>query len=159
MQQPSTRRRTPEQQHRRDTFLQITLPMLGALGFMALLLLAAILALDEVQFGMVADQAMMVCMLIPTMLLCLIPTLLMLAIAVGAWALNQSAATRLARLRNTILKPLGQVRAQVPRLAQPVIALQSRLSYSERLVSKPLESLTPGPSAATQEEDVHGSRT
>lgn len=144
---------TPERQHKRDVFRQITLPMFGMLLIFGLLLLLASMALGPSQFGMVADTAMCLFWLIPGALLCALPAFIMVGLAVGSWQLKVSAKSGLGRLRGSVLKGLGTVRAQVPRAAAPVIALQSRLAFLERAASKPVESLAPGRTPGPQEEE------
>lgn len=126
---------TPEQRHRREVRNTITLPMLAVLALMVIGMVLVILALSPLKFSIVADSMLTWFILLPTALLCLIPTIIMMAIATGAWKLNAIAARPLARLRNKAIDGLSRVQQQVPRLATPVVHLQSRFSYLERMVT------------------------
>ena len=147
----------PEQLHRREVRLRIMLPMAGAVAALVALLVVLILILNGVQMGIVANCMLTVFILVPTMLICLIPALVMVAGSVGLWKANTLAARPLRRGRRAAVGYLARAQALVPRAAQPVIALQTRLSSVEYLIGR-LAGRKPGPDGASvHEEQTHGS--
>jgi len=128
---------TPEQRHRRDVYTTIVLPVAAALLLLVVLLALAIGLLGPLQFGMVADLMAILFILIPYAVICLLPTLILVAAAVGLWAVHGDIARLLARFRQPIIDGLAAVKRQVPRAGEPIIAVQRRLAYWERLLSVP----------------------
>jgi hypothetical protein len=150
-------KRAPEQLHRREVRNRIMLPMLGGVAVLAGLLLILVLKLNGVQMGIVANCLLTAFILVPTMLICLIPTLLIVAGSVGLWKANSAVARPLRRGRLTAVGYLSRAQDMVPRAAQPVTALQTRLSYVEYLIGR-LTGSKPGPDGApVHEEQTHGS--
>ncbi len=141
---------TPENRHQREVRNQIVLPMLAALLFMAALIVLAIAALSPGRFSMVADLMSIGFLIVPIVLTCLLPTILMMAIALGMVKLTDISAPPLAKLRSTIIGLLEQTRRQIPRAATPVIMMQERLNRLEHLVG------AGRPAAKTEEEQTHG---
>lgn len=128
---------TPEQRHRRQVYTAIVFPATGALLLLVVLLALAIGLLNPLQFGMVADLMAIMFILVPWAIICLIPTLILIAAALGLWGVHGNIARPLARLRQGIIGQLAIIKRQVPRVSEPVIALQHRLAYWERLLSVP----------------------
>ncbi len=128
---------TPEQRHRREVYTGIVLPAAAALLLLVFLLALAIGLLNPLQFGMVADLMAVLLILVPYAIICLIPTLILLAAALGLWAVHGNIARPLARLRRRITAQLAVIRQQVPRVGEPVIVLQRHVAYWERLLSMP----------------------
>ncbi len=148
-----TRQRTPEQQHRREVRLAIMLPVWGLLVLTVLAVVLAALNLNREQFGLVADALATVFVLCPAVLICLIPTVILMASAIGLWKLNALMAPPAARGRGIVLRSLASVRTQVPRGAAPVIWLQGRLRYWEHLLTgRRSRSVRSSP----HEEQTHG---
>lgn len=91
-----------EKIHRRQTRLQIGLPLYGA-GFLILLLVAGTVAVSiwrpqPGQISMVADILTTVCMLLP-LALCMLPVYLLLMVAAfGMGSVNESSARQLRRV-------------------------------------------------------------
>ncbi len=131
------------------------LPMLGILAGLILLLLVVGLALNGGQVSLVADFMLTLFYLLPLMLTCLIPTLLMMAAAVGLWKATNMAAPPLRRGRSRAVSTLQRVQRMVPRAAAPVVALQSRLSYLERFVGR-LAGQPPSASTPPSQEQSNG---
>ncbi len=146
---------TPRQQHRRQVRNQIVLPMLGVAAGLILLLVVVGQALNAGQVSLVADFMLTLFYLLPMMLTCLIPTLIMIAAAVGLWKATNLAARPLRRGRSAAVSSLQRVQRLVPRAAAPVIALQSRLSYSEHFVGR-LAGLPPSASTPPSQEQSNG---
>lgn len=126
---------TPEQLHRREVRLYILLPIWGAVAIMAVALALVILALSPLQFSMVANCMLSTFILVPIVLTCLLPTILLMTAAIGLWKLNAVAAPPLARNREKATAFLASLRERVPSLARPVVALQGRVSYWERILT------------------------
>jgi hypothetical protein len=76
-----------------------------------------------------------------------------MAAAAGLWKLNAISARPLARLRNRAIEGLSRVQQQVPRLATPVVYLQSRVSYLERVLTGQGKT---GQMESSKEEQTHG---
>lgn len=127
----------PEQRHRRQVYTAIVLPAAGALLLLVVLLALAIGLLNPLQFGMIADLMAIMFILVPWAIICLIPTLILMAAALGFWGVHGNIARPLARLRQGIIGQLAIIRREVPGVSEPVIALQHRLAYWERLLSVP----------------------
>jgi hypothetical protein len=140
---------TPQQQHRREVRNQIVLPMVGVLLAMGLLTGFVIAVLNRGQFSMVADLLSIIYILVPIVLTCLVPTILLMAVAIGVWKLNSMAISPLARGRTRVVRLLARAQKQVPRAATPVIMLQERVSRLEHLLSR-RQPVSP------EEEQSHG---
>ncbi len=138
--------------------------MAGVLVVMALVMVGFILAANSVQFGsvadfnltgqigLVADFMLTVFVLLPIVLMCLIPTLILMAMAIGLWKLNNMAVRPLGRGRQAVIRQLNRVSDNVPRLAAPVIKMQGGLGYLERVVTGRPEPEQPSP----EEEQTYG---
>lgn len=140
--------RSPEKQHKREVFRQITLPMVGVLLVMALAVLLPILGVGPVSFSLLSDFMGTVYILLPISLICLLPALGLLAGALALWGYQGKLARPLGRLRATIIRLLGQVKGQAPRAAQPFVMMQGGLSYAGRMLS-----LRPGPKTQSLQEE------
>ncbi len=127
--------RTPEQQHKQQVRRQIVLPMAGVILALAAILLFVILLLSGRQFNAVSNFTLVFIFLLPTMLLCLIPTFVLLALALWSIFYAGRAAAPLGRGRTAVIGALEGARKQIPLIAAPVIALQSRLAYWEHIVT------------------------
>ena len=142
---------SPEVRHRREVRRAIILPAAGVLAAMLLLLAVAVITLSPVQFSLLADLMLIVFMLVPAVLTCLIPTIILMAMAIGLWRLNTMAAPPLARGRSTVVRLLANIQHRVPQIAQPLVGLGSRMAYLERLLAGLPES-----TASPDEENAHG---
>lgn len=127
--------RTPQQQHRHDVTMGIVLPMLGGLLGLAVLVGLAIALLNAVQFSILADTLTIFFILVPYVVMCLIPTLLLMAAALGLWALHGNIARPLARFARKATISLQKAQRQIPRAGRPLLGFQSRAAYVERLIS------------------------
>ncbi len=127
-------RRSPQQIHRREVRNQIMLPMLGVVALLALAVLLIFVPLSPTRFSAVSDFVLTIYMLCPTVLCCLIPFGILAAAAVGLWAGNDRLALPLRRFRTRVTGELRRVRAAVPRAAEPVVRMESKLAYWERIL-------------------------
>ncbi len=125
----------PQQQHRREVRLHMLLPIWGTVAIMAVAMALVVLALSPLQFSLVANCMLSAFILVPVVLTCLLPTILLMTAAIGLWKLNAVAAPPLARNREKAIAFLAGLRERVPGLARPVVALQGRVSYGERLLT------------------------
>lgn len=126
---------TPERHHRREVWRTIVLPMALAVLFMALLIGLAIAVLNPVQFSIVADMMAILFILVPYTIICLIPTLLLVAGAVGLWASHSRVARPLRRGRVGAISTLARATPYITQAGKPFVALQARLAYWERLLT------------------------
>jgi hypothetical protein len=78
--------------------------------------------------------------------------LIMVAGSVGLWKANAAVARPLRRGRQTAVGYLAQAQELVPRAAQPVTALQTRLSSFEYLIGR-LTGVKSGPDGAPADEE------
>ena len=148
--------RTPEEQHRSEVRTQIMLPVLGGVAFVGLLLVIVILTTSPIKLSIVANCMLSAFTLVPTMLLCLIPTIITVAAAAGSWQLNRSAAPPLRNLRGRITAVMRTIRQRAPQVSQPVVEIQGRFTYFETLLSRLAGRLAPKAGRASQEEHLHG---
>lgn len=150
-------RRTPERRHRRQVRNQITLPFLGVVALFVIGLALIWLAIDPFSdargFSIIADWYVTLCCLVPSALLCLIPYTIFVAMAAGVWKGNRVLAPRLGRLRSRVVDLLKKGQSAAPRLATPVIGLQSRLARWERVAGSRRQS---DDDSSAEEERTHG---
>lgn len=126
---------SPDQRHRRGTYLGIVLPIAGVLLIMILMIGLAIVLLNPVQFSIVADLMAILFILVPYVIMCLIPTLILMAGALGLWAVHGQIARPLRRGRTAAINTLAKGTEYIPQAGKPFIAIQTRLTYWERLLS------------------------
>ncbi len=127
---------TPERHHRREVWRAIVLPAALAVLFMLALLGIAIAALNPVQFSIVADMMAILFILVPYTIICLIPTLLVVAGAVGLWASHNRVARPLRRGRIGAIGTLARATPYITQAGKPFVALQTRLTYWEHLLTR-----------------------
>lgn len=126
---------SPEQRHRRGTYLGIVLPMVGVLLLMALMIGLTIALLNPVQFSIVADLLAILFILVPYVIMCLIPTIILMAGALGLWAMHGNIARPLRRGRVALVDIMAKGTGYIPQAGKPFIAIQTRLTYWEHLLS------------------------
>ncbi|MBN2469999.1 MAG: hypothetical protein JXN59_04670 [Anaerolineae bacterium] len=124
-----------EHHHRREVWRAIVLPMALAVLFMLALIGVAIALLSPVQFSIVADMMAILFILVPYMILCLIPTLLLVAGAVGLWAVHSRVARPVRRGRRVAVSSLAKATPYITQAGKPLVAIQSRLAFVEQLLS------------------------
>lgn len=126
---------SPERHHRREVWRTIVLPIALAVLFMLVLIGVAVAVLNPVQFSIVADMMAILFILVPYTIICLIPTLLLMAGAVGLWATHSRVARPLRRGRRGAISALVRATPYITQAGKPFIALQARLTYWERLLT------------------------
>jgi hypothetical protein len=127
---------SPQQRHRRDIITGITLPIVGGLLLMAVMFGLAIAFLNPVQFSIVANLLAILFILVPYVLICLVPTLILMAGALGLWAAQGRIAHPVRRGRRAVIGALASGARYAALVGQPVIAVQSRLAAWEYLLSR-----------------------
>lgn len=118
--------------HRRRVWLQIRLPVIaaGVVVFGGALFLA--LTLSGMQLGMVAALMASLFLLLPMVLLCMLPYVMLIFAVVGMGSLNRRAPRLLKRARN-ITFSLNQGSQRLSHLvAAPIISVSNRLAWLER---------------------------
>lgn len=140
----SSRVANPVRKHKRDVWLKIIAPV--ALPFVGLVVLSTILALSVGNGTLASKQIttvmslMAVCFLaLPAVLLCVVPYLALAAVAALAGKGYAHAQTPLRQARRTTEKVAVKTNEIVPRLAEPVLALNVRLTRWENTVSSWLQ--------------------
>lgn len=162
---PRSREQTPEQRRRREVRHRIMLPMAGMLVLMVGMILLFVLVAGSSQFaatadvpfgtqvGVVSDFLLTIFVLLPVALMCLIPTIILMAAAIGLWKLNNVMVQPMGQGRRAVIRQLDRVTEVVPRLAAPVIKMQGGLGSLERMMIRHPASEQPSPE---EEEQSYG---
>src|SRR5690606_30625976 len=106
----------------------ITLPLGGVLLLMVLMIGVAVAVLNPIQFSLMADLLAILFILVPYVILCLIPTLLLMAGALGLWAVQGRIARPIRRGRRKLVGAMVRGSGYIGQAGKPVIALQGRLA-------------------------------
>lgn len=126
--------RTPEQQHKRQFRLQIILPIMGLLLLMVLMLVLLVLIVNPTQLSQATDFIMIIFCLTPAVILCLVPSLGLVAAALWVALSAGQAQPPLAKGRLAAVNNLGKVQQFMPRIAQPLIAALAKLTTWENML-------------------------
>lgn len=144
----------PVRKHKRDVWLKIVLPV--ALPSVGLVVLCVYLAISIANDTLVSKQISVVmsilatCFLaLPAVLLCAVPYALMAVIAALAGRGYAHAQTPLRFARRTTEKIAAKTDAYAPRVAQPVLALNVRLTRWEKTLRDWLQ-------LDSQKDESHG---
>lgn len=142
-----------EQQHRRDVFRGIVLPMLVGVGVLVVVIAPVILLPNANQVGIVADVLMIVFVFFPVFV-CLFPMyLLLLVLAFGIGHANYSTGRflrRVNRLTSTANKRVATVSAQVD---QVVLQARSSIAWVEDRLSRTFQ---PSSDLTQDDQDKNG---
>lgn len=139
---PNSSPRPSEQQHRRDTLLQIVLPFLGAGLFTLLLLIIVLILPQRAQVSLVADLMVTVFVLCP-IAVCLFP--LYLGMVLLIYSLNkahQAGAKQMVRvedLSRTVTDKVIQTTDKLNRQSIALSALAAPLNRIWRVFDRPEE--------------------
>ena len=119
--------------HRREMLNQVYLPLAGVVVLMVLVIAGMAVAFSPYQVGTVA-AFMSLLILVPTALLCLIPYLLLIALAFGVNWLNRWLPGRLTMTRR-VVHTANEGSFQVARrVVNPIIWVSQRLAWAERFL-------------------------
>lgn len=127
---------SPAQKHRREVWLQIVAPVI--LSAIAMIVLCVVLIFGVATGALVGKQitSMMGILFsafiaIPLCLICLVPCFLLMALAYGAGRLYRYTMTPVRFARRVTDQLAEQTKRHVPRLGQPLISLNVRLTRWE----------------------------
>lgn len=125
--------------HRREVWLKIVAPVV--LPFVGLIVLSIILAIAVGTGSLVSKQITTIMgilatvfILIPMVVLCLIPYVIVAMSAVGVGLVHANAKTPLQFVHRLTGKIAEQSHRQLPRLARPLVGINVRLTRWEYLV-------------------------
>jgi hypothetical protein len=125
--------------HRREVWLKIVAPIV--VPFVGLVVLSVLLAVAVGTGSLVSKQITTImgimgtmCILVPMVVLCLLPYLLMAASAVGVGLLHANVKTPLQSVHSLTGKIAAQTNHHVPWLARPLVSVNVRLTRWEYIL-------------------------
>lgn len=119
--------------HRREMLSQVYLPLAGVVVLMVLVVAAMAVAFSPYQVGTVA-AFMSLLILVPAVLVCLIPYLLLVALAFGVNWLNRWLPGRLTMTREVVHTANESSYQVARRVVNPIIWMSQRLAWAERFL-------------------------
>jgi len=129
----------PIQKHRREVWLRIITPIL--LPFVALIILCIVLIIGVATGSLVSKQitVLMGCLgtlfvLIPLVLVCLLPYAALAITAAGVGRVYANFQTPLRFVRRLTERMAGKTHELAPKVAQPLIGLNTRMTRLEHMV-------------------------
>jgi hypothetical protein len=123
------------ERHRREMFRQAYLPMALVAGVMGIALIFMVLSMSSFQVGTVS-AFMSLLILVPMTLACIIPYVLVVAMAIGVKKLNVALLRPFAYLRRAVHQANNQSYEVSRKVAAPVIWVNTRVAWLESVITE-----------------------
>lgn len=122
--------------HRKESFWQITIPLI--IGLLIVSGLFALTIVTAVRGGNVSDAAdtSLIFLIIPTMIMALIPLVLFVALAYGVIWMNKNLPPYFKQAQDVMVQVREGLRTGADKLTDPVIKIKSKLASLEAFKRK-----------------------
>jgi hypothetical protein len=126
------------ERHRSEMRTQIYLPLAVVVGVMVIVLAVMVIGMSSFQIGTVS-AFMSLLILVPMSLACIIPYILIVAMAIGVKKLNVALIRPFAFLRRAVHRANNSAYSASRRVAGPVIWVNTRMAWLESAISEQQE--------------------